>query len=168
MFLFNIFATVWYRRLKGNIGQEQLLERREYARLSQNSYRRDPAQQIALGDENDNKTDLALFKPSYPDAAGVVTKQNGGSSVHAQGVGNTPWQQFGDATAESELKQPFLHVAADSHPNGSVACRVTDETLNHHQSPPHKNTVEEAAERGSIKSGSIPWSGSGSDRETDV
>ncbi|XP_003725669.2 organic solute transporter subunit alpha [Strongylocentrotus purpuratus] len=168
MFLFNIFATVWYRRLKGNIGQEQLLERREYARLSQNSYRRDPAQQIALGDENDNKTDLALYKPTYPDATGIVTRQNGGSSVHAQGVGDTPWQQFGDAPAESELKQPFLHVAADSQPNGSVACRVTDETLNHHQSPPHKNTVDDTVERGSIKSGSIPWSGSGSDRETDV
>ncbi|XP_054758922.2 organic solute transporter subunit alpha-like [Lytechinus pictus] len=159
MFLFNIFATVWYRRMKGNMGRDQLLERRDYARLSQNSYRQDAAKQIALGDENDNKTDLALYKPDV----GRNTTQNGGSSVHLEG--DNPWHQFG-SEHESEQKQPFLHVVANQ-PNGSVACKVTNET-SQQQPSPRNNFQEETVERGSIKSGSIPWSGSGSDRETDV
>ncbi|XP_072163590.1 organic solute transporter subunit alpha-like [Diadema setosum] len=167
MFLFNVFATAWYRRLKGNIGQEQLEERLSYSRLGNSSFRSgDHAVHIPLGDENDNKPvvggDSSLYKLSLDSGC---QKQNGseGMKIATHNDQNAIWKPH-----ENEQTQPFLHVVA-SQPNGDLNYNVAAEpALNHANRLPQGDTSGEHVECSSVKSGSHLWSGSGSDRETDV
>ena len=111
MFFFMIMAALWYRRVEGNVDHD-LIERQTYKRLSWAHYKKNPAEQIILSDQDATNGDITMT-PS-PVVNLVVSD---GIWRHRDANGNAAMTSKGTTGGSRKADSPCSHPKAGKHPS---------------------------------------------------